>query len=382
MAMFMPFSPKPYADKLVARADAHTAAANGCLLPPCGPCGPLQRPYPDGTPSSAKGPGYGPISRGLTPPMSLGPYYDPRTTTIRAPVEASASGELITAPSMRHGPSAFFPDVGPPREKTQFAPHGTIGLDPIPLDLYLGPCVCTDACRLINPYSVAALMLAPQYALLVRDRLEDAGVVTVSCVLEGAPLEAMCACRVLGGPDHFSGYLGFVNQFADTSTAQIMEPAKVAADAADQYADQVLGNIRESVLGRARMNYLRAEGPRAYLSPRPDYFPDADPEAAGYGPPCYPTVLPGTGVRVSREDTAFSLRAMTDPRASAANRAALSCQTGLDIGGGPRCVAPPTPAMYSGQNACAAGPGWCGGAVPSPRSSHPPTTASNGLFPL
>lgn len=304
--------------------------------------------------------------------MSLGPYYDPRTVSIRAPVEPTGTGEPISAPSMRHGPSAFFPDVGPPREKTQFAPHGTIDVDPATLDLYLGPCACYSACADINPYSLAALMLDPRFALLVRDRLQAAGVVVLTPALEHAPLDTMCACRILGGPQEFAGYLLYVRNFSDTSLAQVLEPAKMAADAADQYADKVLGIIRESVLGRARMNYLRAEGPRAFLAPRPDHYArdEADEGGSGTGgpAPCYPLVLPGTGCRVSRQDTAFALRALTDPRASAANRAALSCQTGLNIGGGPRCAAGPGPQTLKcfEEKACAAASGaWCGGAVPS-----------------
>lgn len=320
----------------------------------------------------AKGHGYGPLTRGLTAPMSLGPYYDPRTTTIRAPVEACADGTtLVSAPSMKHGPSAFFGDVGPAPEKTQFAPHGTIEVDPVTLGLYVGPCVCGAAearCLDINPYSLAALLLAPRMALLVRDRLEDAGVVVVAPVLRDAPFEDMCACRVLGGPEQFSAFLQFASNYDDVSIAQMLEPAAVAANLADQYADQVLGDIRSAVLGKARMNYLRAEGPRAYLEPRPQFFADDDTQDSA---PCYPTVLPGTGVRVSREDTPFALRALTDPRSGAANRAALSCQTGLNIGGRLRPADPL--AQYSNdclQRRCGQGTGWCGGAVPSP-PNHP-----------
>jgi hypothetical protein len=261
---------------------------------------------------------------------------------------------------MKHGPSAFFADVGPPRERTQFAPHGTIDVDPVTLGLYLGPCVCYDPCADINPYSLAALVLAPRFTLLVRDRLEAAGVVVVSPALRGAPYKEMCACRLLGGPKDFAAFLQFASNYDDVSIAQLLEPAKAAADLADQYADQVLGDIRTAVIAKARMNYLRAEGPRAFLQPRPDHFPDDEDDSSA--PPCYPSVLPGTGVRVSREDTAYAMRAMTDPRASAANRAALSCQTGLNIGGRARPASlPALCANEMEQRRCAQGPGWCGG---------------------
>jgi hypothetical protein len=268
---------------------------------------------------------------------------------------------------MKHGPCAFFPDVGPRPEKTQFAPHGTIEADPVTLGLYMGPCACYDPCLDINPYSLAALLLAPRFALLVRDRLEAAGVVVVSPALRGAPFKEMCACRVLGGPENFAAFLQFASNYDDVSIAQMLEPARVAADLADQYADKVLGDIRNAVIDHARMNYLRAEGPRAFLQPRPDHFADEDPGPGAA--PCYPSVLPGTGVRVSREDNAYVTRAMTDPRASAANRAALSCQTGLNIGGRPRPVDVQALCENEAQQTkCGRGPGWCGG---SAHSNHP-----------
>jgi hypothetical protein len=247
---------------------------------------------------------------------------------MRSPIEAVA-GEVVTAPSLTHGPSAFDATYRP-KARTQFAPHGTIAVpEPEVLDLYRGPCVCTGAGCIARPtpYSMQALLLEAPYGLAVRGLLQKAGVVVASPALAAAGPTTLCTCRAIGGPDMFSQYAQFVVDFADTSIAQVMEPAQQAAHIVRVYVDKVLGDIRAAVLAQARMNYVRAEGPRAWMEPRPEWAAGDDPLEGDA--PLYPRVLPGTGIEMCEEDTAFAARALTDPRANARNRAYLRCAAGL-----------------------------------------------------
>lgn len=273
---------------------------------------------------SAAAPNYG----GLNPSMGFGPYYQPGTATLRAPVEAACDGTLVTAPSLQHGPSAFVP--GPVRPKTQYAPHGNIAMEPLKLDVPTAPCACACA----YPYSMAALILTPQNAVHVRNMLEAAGVVRVSKRLKRlSPVP--CPCAAMGGQDMYNGLLLFAQQYEDTAVVSVPDPVRELQHLDELYVNEVLGNIRAQVVSGARANYLRAEGPRAYLQDRPVPEDEVPPPEE-----CLPECLPGTGARTTPEDSKYATYTLTNPWASAKNRAALSCQTGLHIGGAPRAIDP------------------------------------------
>lgn len=296
---------------------------------------PRMEPLPPGGIAAIPRIGSGAPSYGGLNNMSLGPYFDPRTATLRAPVVDStpAGDPASTLPSgasfLRYGPAEYRPEDYVQRPKTQFAAHGKIDMiDPIPACVYDGCCVCFP-CR-INMYSMTALLIDVRNAYRVRDMLEAEGVITVSEALRAS--RPLCACRVLGGPCLYDGLLRFALAYEDVPIVQVPNPAQQLHMLDRLYVDNVLGSIRTQVNANARMNYARAEGPRAYLQDLP--VADDSEDTASEGLPC---VLPGTGVRVVPTDSLFTTRALTDPRSSARNRAALSAETGLPIGATP-CI--------------------------------------------
>lgn len=288
-------------------------------------------------PLSILGPGAaGPVSQprvgnyGGLNPMDLGPYFDPRARTMQAPTDAAAAeGDLIGTPALPHGPAAFFgePDGGPMPAKTQYSVQGPMELQPVKLSLYDGPCVCvhpTINCTGVYAYSVASLLLLPRNVLHVRDLMEDAGLVRVTRRLREAPLT--CPCRILGGPATYTGFVGFALQYEDTPFVQMPDPKALIQYLNGVYVTGVMTQLRTCVNDNARMNYARAEGPRAYLDPRPEVEAD-------YGDVNMPlpAVLP-SGIRTTAADTAFASYSLTNPLATPRNRAAFAAETGLYVG--------------------------------------------------
>jgi hypothetical protein len=352
----LPYSPAGAAEKLyVSTAPGANSCLSSCLAAPgvlYG--GSVISPGAFGPVQETRSRNYGGLND-----MNLGPYYDPRSLTTRAPMDgvgsaiggaglgfgedgAGAGAGLRSLPVMGHGPAAFFGDVGdaPPRPRTQFAPHGTLQVEPIRLDVWEGPCVCS-ACG-ITPYSLASMLVLPSNALAVRCGLEAAGLVKVSRRLRAQT--PVCACAVMGGPDHFAGLLAFAEGYGDVSAAQVLDPGATLAQLDELYESRVAGAARNMVIGASMANYARAEGNMAYLAPRP-----VAEATLGDAVPCLPEFLPGTGCRTTPEDTPYAALALTNPAASVAHRAALGCQMGLRIGGGsvpihsmqPRCPGAP-----------------------------------------
>ncbi len=260
---------------------------------------------------------------GLNTEVNPAPYYDPRQISIQAPVDTVA-GMCISAPSMKHGPAPFVPDCGPGRPRTQYAPQGPIQVEPLVLDLCDTPCQCVQG----YPYSLQSMMIEPANILRVRDLLESFNLVRVTPRLRSAA--GLCPCALLGGQSQYDGFVDFASQYVDTSVAQVLDPVAEVAKLNMMYVDRVAAGARSLVINQARMNYLRAEGPRAYLTDRP--VPTNGVEGSM---PDLPDVLPGTGILTSPEDSAFTARAMTDPRTKLSYREAFSCQTGLPVGRNP-----------------------------------------------
>ena len=341
----MPFSPAAQASALYA---ATSVPATACLSSCQNAAGsmyasPVVSPGAVGPIAEARPGNYGGLN-----PMSLGPYYDPRTVTIRAPVETVPDG-VITAPSLTHGPSAFVgADVLPPRPKTQFAPHGVLQVDKLVLDVWCGPCAC--GCCAFNPYCVAALVVCAANARVVRDMLAVAGVVVVTPQLAALTPANACACRIMGGPDMFAGLSRFALEYVDTPIVSLLDVGATIMELDRLYVSNVLTDVRSMVISQARANYARAEGPRAYLQDFP-VVADADTPLAedeGAGGANDDLVLAGTGCRVVGSDSKYANLALSSPMASVANRAALACQTGLPIGAAPEihpvqtvCAGPP-----------------------------------------
>lgn len=280
---------------------------------------------------------------GLNPEINPTPFYDPRSVLMRAPVvPMEGGGELITPPMMAHGPAAFFSDVGPPLPRTQYAPQGVIPMPPGTL-LDVETCGCAAPLCAAFPYSLAGLMLTSPNALTVRDMMEQAGIVRVTRRLRALGVDT-CSCVLLGSV--YPGFAQYARIYEDTPVRAVLDPAATVFSLDRQFVDQVLGSIRSQVLAAARANYLRAEGPRAYLQDRPV----AEEEAP---PPELPACLPGSGLRTTPADTPFTARALANPLASAANRAALTAATGVPIGSG--CGPLPLPEIFESWQ-CATAP--------------------------
>jgi hypothetical protein len=286
---------------------------------------------------------------GLNVGVDLGVYYDPSSVSMRAPVmAATADGGVVTAPSMAHGPSLFpaFGSVDSDKTpRTQFAPHGQLAIQPLEWDVCDNACVCGIRSTVCTPpyafaQSLASLLVTASAARRVRDGLEAAGVIRVSPRLRDASrsITAACACFIMGGAENYAGLAQFANRFADTSIVQLLDVGREVVNLTALYVSEVLRDTRSQVIANARVNYARAEGTRAYLQPRfasdDDVVDDELDAAAMLG---LPNTLPGTGVQVSLEDSAFAARALLDPRACYANRLSMICQTGLPIGAAP-CV--------------------------------------------
>lgn len=225
----MPFSPAAQANALyAATSPAATACLSSCQNAPGSMyAASVVSPGAVGPVAEARPGNYGGLN-----PMSLGPYYDPRVLTLRAPVD-TVEGGVITAPSLAHGPSAFVgADVLPPRPKTQYAPHGVLQVDKLTLDVWQGPCDCACAC--FNVYSVAALVVCAANARVVRDMLVLAGVVELTPALAAlTPACGACACRILGGPDFFRGLVVTAMEYVDTPIVSLLDVGATLARGVD-----------------------------------------------------------------------------------------------------------------------------------------------------
>jgi hypothetical protein len=231
----------------------------------------------------------------------VGPYWDPRAVTT-----ASTHAVPGCLPLPRQGTAEYVEHV--PAPKTQYAPHGAIAYEPLVVDLSAcgGRCVCAVPVR----FSLAAEMLVPRSVALVRTLLEQTGLVVFKGEDDGHP------CRILG-PDLYAGFAAYTEQFNSTAAIRLLNvwDTVVAMDTA--YVENVVqSQTRHQVITNAQANYLRAEGNRAFLEPRPEYG-----AAIVTPPPPLPPVMPGMGNTVVEGDGYGATRAFTDPRAGAAIRA-------------------------------------------------------------
>jgi hypothetical protein len=268
---------------------------------------------------------------GLNPEINPQPFYDPRTITMRSPID-TIPGELIGGtPSLRHGPCVFDYTPADVLPRTQYAPQGDLMAEPIAMDISRQPCIC--ACVLA--YSMTSLMLLPKNVVAVRTALINAGLATATPALLAQSPNNTCGCRLMGGVEAniYGPFANFCQQYTEISIIQILEPAKQVAFFNQVYVARVIESARAMVTASAQMNYARAEGPRAQLQSYP--VVDCTPSTFSA---TLPPILPGTGVNVVETDTLYATRALTDPRSAVSCKAALSCLTGLPIGTRPHEV--------------------------------------------
>jgi hypothetical protein len=264
---------------------------------------------------------------GLNPDINPQPYFDPRERTLQAPVETCPDA-LIGPPSMKFGVSPFYYKPTDVKPRTQYAPIGDLMAEPIDLGVDNSPCVC--AC--VYAYSMTAFLMTATNLVFLRQTLLNSGLITVTPELMRLNDSNSCGCKILGGREGgiYAGFAKFASQFTDTSIIQLMQPA-VQAEALNQlFVNNLINNTKSLVIGQARMNYARAEGPRAELQPYP--MVDCTRSTLSAGLPEY---LPGTGVSVVATDSMFTTRALTDPKSAYSNRKVLSKMSGLPIGDNP-----------------------------------------------
>lgn len=265
---------------------------------------------------------------GLNPDVNPQPFYDPRTVTMKAPVETSPWG-LVTPPSLRFGTELWQYGEADVQPRTQYAAQGDLLAEPIVVDVVPAgqPCVCPC----VLSYSMTSLLMTPRNILALRSALMQAGLIAVTPALLALDPSASCGCALLGASAVYAGFATFAQQYTDVSIIQILEPARQAAYINQVYVSRFIATAKAAVTAQGQMNYTRAEGPRAQLQAYPR--PDCSPSGLSAG---LPEFLPGTGVPVVETDTLFATRALTDPRSAVSNKAALSCLTGLRIGADPR----------------------------------------------
>jgi hypothetical protein len=257
------------------------------------------------------------------------PYYQPGTTTLRgltmdAPASADAALPMVnTLNALPHGPSLFEPMTeADMRPLPQYAPVGDLLAEPLQWDVRVNG-VCGCACPYAN--SMAQLFMEPYNAVKVRTMLVEAGLVELSPALAALDASNACSCAIL--VDGYPDFAAFGMQFADTSAWTQPAPIAQINFYNTMYVSRVIAAAREQVTMASVANYARAADARAYLQAWPT------PELRGgvaYSEHL-PEVLHGTGCEVVPTDELYATYGHTAPLASAANRAAFECLTGIPV---------------------------------------------------
>ncbi len=268
---------------------------------------------------------------GTTVEINQRPYYDPRTTTIKTIMNPSEPLVIQTTGGLKHGPDAFSYTAADVAPKTQYAPVGDIVTEAVLLDLPPPgtPCICIPQ----YGYSVAQLFMERSNVLKIRGLLVQTGMVNLSPALAAAGLE-YCSCKILGGAETYAQLSAFAVQYMDTPVIQVPNLGVFMDFLNTSYIQNVIAELKFMVNTQARLNYLRAEGNRAFIQ--------QDPACPGgtIDPKSYdlPEVLPVTGCTVVAEDTMFATRMLTDPISRVSNREKMSRIANLPIGLAPIAV--------------------------------------------
>lgn len=241
---------------------------------------------------------------GLNPEddASVAVNYDPRTVSMRAPVESD------TLMGTKHGPSAFSNEAQP-KPKVQYGTVGDLIIDPVYLTPRRLPCLCVDTClfSLLWPYSMSTLVYTIRNALSLRCLLQQSGAVLVSPEL-AATQSYPCVCSVFGDADDIAkGLFGMAQENNEAPIITTPNPNQTLQTLNVQYVQNMVSGLRSLVNDKLRYNYASVEGNRAYLQSYPEYI---DPTPRG---------------------TEYFDRAISDPKASAMHRCVLSKLTGLPI---------------------------------------------------
>lgn len=237
-------------------------------------------------------------------------FFDPRTVSMRAPSLQKASEGITMLPGMKHGARPLTAEDQPePLPKTKFSLGNAQSLlmDPIILKPRVSVRGCVEKClNEMRAYSLGALVYSVNNALKIREMLEHAGVIIVTPELAALVPDTVCA--VFGDSDDLHDAVWNVALgYTDVAIVTLPNPIQDLMTVNTMYVQSVVSAARTMVNEGLMANYARVEGNRAYLQERPLYM---DPTPKG---------------------TAFLDRALADPKASARNKQALACLTGLPL---------------------------------------------------
>jgi hypothetical protein len=262
---------------------------------------------------------------GTTAEINQRPYYDPRSATIKSIMDPSEPLVVQTMGGLKHGPDAFLYTAADVAPKTQYAPVGDIVTEAVQLDLPPPgtPCICLPQ----YSYSVAKLFMERPNVMKIRALLVQTGMVNLSPALAAAGME-YCSCKILGGVETYTQLSEFAAQYMDTPVIQVPNLGVFMDFLNTTYIQNVIANLKFMVNTQARLNYLRAEGNRAFLQEYPDCAVTII-EPKSYD---LPEVLPVTGCTVIAEDTKFATYQLTNPLSRVSNREKMSRLANLPIG--------------------------------------------------
>jgi hypothetical protein len=157
-------------------------------------------------------------------------------------------------------------------------------------------------------YSMAALVYSVPNALAVRRMAVEAGVLTLTdAIVRAAP---DCVCSVFGDLDNLHhGLVAHASEFNDAPIIRMPNPKRLLLELNTRFVNEIVTTARTLHNDKLRLNYARVEGNRAYYQEAPAMVPfDPAPRAVD-----------------------MSARTRRDPRASLANRQALSALIGIPL---------------------------------------------------
>ncbi len=256
-----------------------------------------------------------------SPPTAEMPYYDPRQTTAAAIV---TGGNFSTPLNVKHGPAEFTYTAADVKPKTQYVPEGNLITEPYVLCVTTSPCVCVRGVH----GSIQQLFLTPVNAMKVRTLLVQAGVVALGPGMDRVNHRNACACKILGGwGGAYAQFADYASQFSTNSVMDLPQPVHFVNYANTAYVTQVLADLRANVNQASILNYLRTEGPRAYI---------ADRSVLGNGSANAirtETVVLPSGAKLLASDTDYEARTFLDPLLNAKRLKLMSDLSGIPIDG-------------------------------------------------
>lgn len=249
------------------------------------------------------------------------PYYDPRQVTAAAVV---TGGPFSTPLNIKHGPAEFNYTAADVKPRAQYVPEGNLITEPLVLNAKVLPCACVRGVH----GSIQQLFLTPVNAMKVRTLLVQSGVVVLTPELEGINHRNACSCKILGGWDGaYAQFAEYATQFSTNSVMDLPQPVHFVNYANTAYVTQILADLRARVNQASILNYLRTEGPRAYMADR-SILGNANANV-----PRTETLVMPSGAKLLPSDTDYEARTFLDPLLNTRRLKLMSDASGIPIDG-------------------------------------------------